>query len=187
MTSGNFFLSQWEYTIWIENTLFEFQIHANKLRKEFSAWFLVKRGISWTGIAFSLTWFRFSLIGEGEKGRRIRELTSIVQKRFKFPENSVELYAEKVNNRGLCAIAQAESLRYKLLGGLAVRRYVMLWLGLSNASFFSPELYIVSYFAAIIWVELESTCYYINFLPCFQGLLWCPKVCYGKWCQRLWG
>ncbi|GFP90594.1 40S ribosomal protein s3-3 [Phtheirospermum japonicum] len=58
----------------------------------------------------------------GEKGRRIRELTSVVQKRFKFPENSVELYAERVNNRGLCAIAQAESLRYKLLGGLAVRR-----------------------------------------------------------------
>merc|ERR1712071_587594 len=58
----------------------------------------------------------------GEKGRRIRELTSVVQKRFKFPENSVELYAEKVNNRGLCAVAQAESLRYKLLGGLAVRR-----------------------------------------------------------------
>ncbi|GJZ87073.1 40S ribosomal protein S3-1-like protein, partial [Tanacetum coccineum] len=57
-----------------------------------------------------------------EKGRRIRELTSLVQKRFKFPENSVELYAERVNNRGLCAIAQAESLRYKLLGGLAVRR-----------------------------------------------------------------
>ncbi|XP_022853184.1 40S ribosomal protein S3-3-like isoform X1 [Olea europaea var. sylvestris] len=58
----------------------------------------------------------------GEKGRRIRELTSVVQKRFKFPENSVELYAERVNNRGLCAVAQAESLRYKLLGGLAVRR-----------------------------------------------------------------
>ena len=49
----------------------------------------------------------------------------MVQKRFKFPENSVELYAEKVNNRGLCAIAQAESLRYKLLGGLAVRRYML--------------------------------------------------------------
>lgn len=63
-------------------------------------------------------------MGLGEKGRRIRELTSVVQKRFKFPENSVELYAEKVNNRGLCAIAQAESLRYKLLGGLAVRRYI---------------------------------------------------------------
>lgn len=63
-------------------------------------------------------------VSAGEKGRRIRELTSLVQKRFKFPENSVELYAERVNNRGLCAIAQAESLRYKLLGGLAVRRFV---------------------------------------------------------------
>jgi len=58
----------------------------------------------------------------GEKGRRIRELTSVVQKRFGFPEGSVELYAEKVSNRGLCAVAQCESLRYKLIGGLAVRR-----------------------------------------------------------------
>merc|ERR1712226_610487 len=58
----------------------------------------------------------------GEKGRRIRELTAVVQKRFNFPAGSVELYAEKVLNRGLCAIAQAESLRYKLIGGLAVRR-----------------------------------------------------------------
>ncbi|CAG8555229.1 7604_t:CDS:2, partial [Funneliformis mosseae] len=58
----------------------------------------------------------------GEKGRRIRELTALIQKRFKFPENTVELYAEKVQNRGLCAIAQCESLRYKLLAGLAVRR-----------------------------------------------------------------
>jgi len=58
----------------------------------------------------------------GEKGRRIRELTSVVQKRFNFPEGTVELYAERVNNRALCAGAQAESLRYKLLGGLAVRR-----------------------------------------------------------------
>ncbi|XP_014674777.1 PREDICTED: 40S ribosomal protein S3 [Priapulus caudatus] len=58
----------------------------------------------------------------GEKGRRIRELTSVVQKRFNFPENAIELYAEKVATRGLCAIAQCESLRYKLIGGLAVRR-----------------------------------------------------------------
>jgi ribosomal protein S3 len=46
----------------------------------------------------------------------------VVQKRFSFPPETVELYAEKVANRGLCAVAQAESLRYKLLGGLAVRR-----------------------------------------------------------------
>merc|ERR1712121_481746 len=58
----------------------------------------------------------------GEKGRRIRELTSVVQKRFHFPEGTVELYAEKVATRGLCAIAQCGSLRYKLIGGLAVRR-----------------------------------------------------------------
>merc|ERR1712151_1422474 len=58
----------------------------------------------------------------GEKGRRIRELASVVQKRFNFPEGTVELNAERVANRGLCAVAQCESLRYKLLGGLAVRR-----------------------------------------------------------------
>merc|ERR1719254_226038 len=52
----------------------------------------------------------------GDKGRRIRELTSLVQKRFQFPENSVELFAERVQNRASCAMAQAESLRYKLLG-----------------------------------------------------------------------
>jgi len=58
----------------------------------------------------------------GEKGRRIRELTALVQKRFKFPENSLDLFADKIQYRGLSAIAQCESLRYKLLGGLAVRR-----------------------------------------------------------------
>jgi len=50
-------------------------------------------------------------------------LASLIQKRFNFPKDvTVELYAERVVNRALCAIAQAESLRYKLLGGLAVRR-----------------------------------------------------------------
>jgi len=58
----------------------------------------------------------------GDKGRRIRELTAVVQKRFGFGEGQVELYADKVEKRGLSAIAQAESLRYKLLEGMAVRR-----------------------------------------------------------------
>lgn len=58
----------------------------------------------------------------GEKARRIRELTSVVQKRFNFADGAVELYAERVGNMGLCAQAQAESLKYKLKGGLAVRR-----------------------------------------------------------------
>jgi len=58
----------------------------------------------------------------GEKGKRIRELTAIVEKRFGFSEGAVQLYAEKVPNRGLCAVAQAESLKYKMLEGVAVRR-----------------------------------------------------------------
>jgi len=58
----------------------------------------------------------------GEKARRIKELTALVQKRFNFPEGTVELSVDRVSNRALCAIAQAESLKYKLLGGLAVRR-----------------------------------------------------------------
>merc|ERR1712185_82359 len=47
----------------------------------------------------------------GEKGQRIRELTSVVQKCFAFQDGAVELYAERVANRGLCAQAQAESLK----------------------------------------------------------------------------
>jgi len=58
----------------------------------------------------------------GVKGRRIRELTALVQKRFGFRDNSVELFAEQVQNRGCCAMAQAESLRHKLGEGLPVRR-----------------------------------------------------------------
>eukprot|EP01123_Difflugia_compressa_P002473 TRINITY_DN131_c0_g1_i1.p1 TRINITY_DN131_c0_g1~~TRINITY_DN131_c0_g1_i1.p1 ORF type:complete len:258 (-),score=37.36 TRINITY_DN131_c0_g1_i1:167-940(-) len=58
----------------------------------------------------------------GEKGKRIRELTAVVTKRFGLKEGSIELFAERVLHRGLCAISQAESLRYKLLHGLAVRR-----------------------------------------------------------------
>merc|ERR1712042_279560 len=44
----------------------------------------------------------------GEKGRRIRELTSLVQKRFNFAEGSVELYAEKVALRG----QRAKSMKF---------------------------------------------------------------------------
>jgi len=58
----------------------------------------------------------------GEDGRRIRELTALIQKRFGFASGTIELFAEKIANRGLCAMAQAESLRYKLFGGLPVRR-----------------------------------------------------------------
>eukprot|EP00695_Tsukubamonas_globosa_P003531 TRINITY_DN67_c0_g1_i5.p2 TRINITY_DN67_c0_g1~~TRINITY_DN67_c0_g1_i5.p2 ORF type:complete len:237 (+),score=147.05 TRINITY_DN67_c0_g1_i5:52-711(+) len=58
----------------------------------------------------------------GERGRRIKELTAVVQKRFNFKEGAVELYAERVASRGLSAMVQAESLKFKLLSGLAVRK-----------------------------------------------------------------
>ncbi|GMM47662.1 ribosomal 40S subunit protein S3 [Pichia kluyveri] len=58
----------------------------------------------------------------GEKGRRIRELTMLIQKRFGLAPQSIALYAERVQNRGLSASTQCESLKFKLLNGLAVRR-----------------------------------------------------------------
>lgn len=61
-----------------------------------------------------------SVLGEGS--RRIRELTSVLQKRFGFAEGTLALFAEKMTYRGLSAIAQAESLRYKLTYGLPVRK-----------------------------------------------------------------
>jgi small subunit ribosomal protein S3e len=60
----------------------------------------------------------------GEKGRRLRELTSLVQSRFNLPEGTVEIYVESVKNRALSAIAQCESLFTKLAKGQAVRRAV---------------------------------------------------------------
>jgi len=59
----------------------------------------------------------------GPKGRRIRELASLVKKRFKIPgDQEVELFAERVAHRALCALAQAEAVKFKLMEGLAVRR-----------------------------------------------------------------
>ena len=58
----------------------------------------------------------------GLKGRRIREITLLIKNRFEFGDNKLDIYVEKIANRGLCANVQAESLRFKLLKGLAVRR-----------------------------------------------------------------
>jgi len=58
----------------------------------------------------------------GYKGKRIRELTAVIQKRFGYGEDEIELFAERVNNRGLNADVQAESLKFKIFQGLAVRR-----------------------------------------------------------------
>ncbi|KAL8617135.1 40S ribosomal protein S3 [Nucella lapillus] len=43
--------------------------------------------------------------------------TSATEKRYNFPEGTVELYVETVELRGLCAIDQCESLRCRLNAG----------------------------------------------------------------------
>ncbi|KAM7533656.1 hypothetical protein Aperf_G00000125887 [Anoplocephala perfoliata] len=57
----------------------------------------------------------------GEQSRRLRELTSLITKRTRGTRN-IELFVEKMVTRSLSATTQAESLRYKLTGGLPVRK-----------------------------------------------------------------
>ncbi|KAK6119643.1 hypothetical protein DH2020_046609 [Rehmannia glutinosa] len=74
----------------------------------------------YSGVEVRVTPMRTEIIIRATRTQNV--LGAIENSGSVYLEFSVELYAEKVNNRGLCAIAQAESLRYKLLGGLAVRR-----------------------------------------------------------------
>ena len=59
-----------------------------------------------------------------KSGRKVRELKSLIEKRYNFNEvdNKVELAIKPLPyDRNLCASAQAENLKYKLLGGTPVR------------------------------------------------------------------
>lgn len=111
----------------------------------------------------------------GEKGRRIRELTSVVQKRFNFKEQNVELYAEKVATRGLCAIAQAESLRYKLIGGLAVRRYVRVLFAFHYLLVLIVSIIFIKYYFILI-----RACYGVLRFIMESGAKGCEVVVSGK-------
>ncbi len=57
----------------------------------------------------------------GVDGRKLRELTSLVQKRFDYVKDQVTLVCDKVQYKGLCASAQAELAKIKLLTGVPVR------------------------------------------------------------------
>jgi small subunit ribosomal protein S3e len=63
-----------------------------------------------------------------EKGaRRVREITSLIQKRFNFndEDNKVEITMRQLEyDRALCAAANAENLKYKLLSGTPCRMAV---------------------------------------------------------------
>lgn len=57
----------------------------------------------------------------GPEGRRIKELASLIQKRFNYTKDNFDLKTVMVQHRGLCASAQAEALKFKLLSQVPVR------------------------------------------------------------------
>merc|ERR1712232_492104 len=57
----------------------------------------------------------------GNKDQKCNELESLIQKRFGFEERHVSIKFDPIRNKGLCASAQAEMLKTKLLKGVAVR------------------------------------------------------------------
>ncbi|RZC49381.1 hypothetical protein C5167_017808 [Papaver somniferum] len=85
------------------------------------------------------------------------------QIRFKFPKNSVELYAEKVSNRSLCAIAQAVSQIQTFLLG-------MLCLIMNHIS----SLYIAN------GISVLRACYGVLGLVMESGAKGCKVIVSGK-------
>merc|ERR1712146_545235 len=57
----------------------------------------------------------------GNKDQNCNELESLIQKRFGFEEGHVSIKFDPIRNKGLCASAQCEMLKTKLLKGIAVR------------------------------------------------------------------
>mmetsp|Transcript_130879 Transcript_130879/g.184426 ORF Transcript_130879/g.184426 Transcript_130879/m.184426 type:complete len:248 (+) Transcript_130879:79-822(+) len=57
----------------------------------------------------------------GTDGIKIRELTSLVQKRFGYDKDSVELKVSSLTKKGMSAAAQVEILKFKLLSNVPVR------------------------------------------------------------------
>lgn len=58
----------------------------------------------------------------GEKNERVREICACLAQRFSYPEGKLHIFVDRVEPRGLSAMAQVESLRFKLLANLQVRR-----------------------------------------------------------------
>ena len=114
----------------------------------------------------------------GEKGRRIRELTALVQKRFKFGEGAVELYAEKVGSISVMASMLADEKR------LDIRFRTEVFRLLRNAS-----LSDISYWVAwpldgkAVPARRKGLSLMLR-LP-LQCMLRCSEIHYGERSQRL--
>jgi small subunit ribosomal protein S3e len=57
----------------------------------------------------------------GPNGQKIRELTKLIEQRFRYPAGGVDLKVKGIREQSLCAAAQCEKLKAKLLQGLPVR------------------------------------------------------------------
>lgn len=53
--------------------------------------------------------------------RKMRELESVIQKRFGYGKDGISLTFERILTKGLCAAAMAESLKLKLLNQIPLR------------------------------------------------------------------
>lgn len=60
----------------------------------------------------------------GDNKIRIKQVRSLIAKRFSININDIELLIEMIKKRGLCPFTQAENIRTKLIQGIALRRAV---------------------------------------------------------------
>ncbi|KII72969.1 40S ribosomal protein S3 [Thelohanellus kitauei] len=58
----------------------------------------------------------------GDKGRRIRELQTLVQRKFNYDPDKIRIFVDPVRSRGLSAVGQCENLKIKLAQGVPVRK-----------------------------------------------------------------
>jgi small subunit ribosomal protein S3e len=56
------------------------------------------------------------------KGRRLQELRLLIQKRWAIKDEALEVFIDRIPVRGLSALNQLESLRYKLVSRIPARR-----------------------------------------------------------------
>jgi small subunit ribosomal protein S3e len=53
--------------------------------------------------------------------RKLRELESLIQKRFDYKQDGIQIKVQRLKQKGLCAAAMAESIKLKLLAQIPVR------------------------------------------------------------------
>jgi small subunit ribosomal protein S3e len=57
-----------------------------------------------------------------QKGRRLQELRLMILKRWNIKDEQLEIFIDRIQVRGLCALNQLESLRYKIVNRIPARR-----------------------------------------------------------------